>query len=493
MAYVNAETDFLGRGTLGAAAGWIGAHALILTGPRELLPGLLRKQVVTRRFLCFFSLAICSAFGQTIAPDAASQADAFFQALTAQKKFSGAVMIAKDGQPILAKAYGMANYEWQTPNTIDTRFRVGSITKQFTAAAILKLEEQGKLKTGDAACQYLPECPEAWKPITVHQLLTHTSGIKNFTAIPAYSEVKVKPSRYEAQVKVVLDYPLEFAPGEKFNYSNTGYLLLGKIIEKASGLPFEAYFEKEIFAPAGMTSTTVEAPGALIPKRAEGYRSNGGKIQRAPFIDMRIPGAAGAVLSTVGDLVLWERALSGNKVISAASRARMLTVEKGNYGYGTTVEDVRGKKLDGHDGGIDGFVSTFQRFGEDGLAIVVLSNFEDMPGQIVEPALQALATGAKVEMPVERKAIALPSSTLDEYLGRYELAPNFILTITREGDQLITQATGQGKIPVYAEAKDILFPTAMPATLRMTREDGKVTGLVLQQGGREMPAKRLAN
>lgn len=402
-------------------------------------------------------------------------------------------MVAKDGKPLFAKAYGMANYEWQTPNTIDTRFRVGSITKQFTAASILKLEEQGKLKTSDAACRYLPECPDAWKPVTIHHLLTHTSGIKSFTAIPAYPELQVKPSRFDAQVKLILDYPLEFAPGEKFNYSNTGYLLLGKIIEKASGQPFEVYFEKEIFAPAGMTSTSVEAPQVVIPKRADGYLSKGGKTERAQFIDMRIPGAAGAVVSTVGDLVLWERALTENKVISASSRARMLTVEKNNYGYGTTIRTIGGKKRDGHNGGIDGFVSEFHRYGEDGIAVVLLSNFEDMPGQLVGPALQALGTGGKVVIPEERKAIALPSAILDEYVGRYELAPNFILAITREGNQLMTQATGQGKIPVYAEAKDVLFPTAMVATLQITREDGKVTGLVLKQGGREMPAKRLAN
>ncbi len=425
------------------------------------------------------------------AQEIAAKADAFLSAYEQQKKFSGVAVIAKDGKPLFAKAYGMANADWRIPNDLETRFRLGSITKQFTAAAILKLEEQGKLKTGAKACDYLPSCPPLWQSLTIHQLLNHTAGLPNFTAVDAYRTIQSRPSRSQEQLKLIEGKPLDFDPGTKFSYSNTGYLLLGLIIEKASGMPFEAYLAKEIFTPAGMTSTLSDSTNAVIPKRAEGYVSNGGKMTRAKFIDMSIPGAAGNVLSTAEDLVRWDRALAENKVISAESRARMLTAEKGNYGYGSTVGNLQGKRVDGHGGGIDGFVTNFARIADDNVAVIVLSNFEDAPLGEIFNGLMRLSQGGAVELPVLRQEIELDTATLDEYLGRYEIAPTFSIVFTREGKQLITQGTGQGKLPVFAEAKDKLFAKAVNATLEIQRANGKVTGLILKQGGREIKAPKV--
>jgi CubicO group peptidase (beta-lactamase class C family) len=422
------------------------------------------------------------------AQDIATKADAFMQQ---QKQFSGTVLIAKEGKVVFEKAYGMANYEWSIPNTIDTKFRLGSVTKQFGAAAILKLEEQGKLKTTDKACDYLPSCPDIWKPVTIHQLLTHTSGIPNFTSFPEYAKLQVLPSRYEEQVKSVWNKKMDFDPGTKWQYSNTGYVMLGQIIEKASGKPWETYLQKEIFTPAGMTDTRADSNSELIAKRAAGYAIKTGKPTNAGYIDMHIPNVAGALISTTGDLYKWDRALTTNKILSEASRNKMWTPDKNNYAYGWGIGKQNGKTKQSHDGGIDGFSTFLQRVPDDGVLIVVLSNFEDGKTGDVRRGLTEIAYGRSVDTPKERTEIQLDSATLDEYVGRYEFAPTFSLVITRDGNQLITQATGQGKIPVFAEAKDILFPKVMPATLHIQRVDGKVTGLILKQGGREMKAPKV--
>ncbi|MDX2268269.1 MAG: serine hydrolase [Bryobacter sp.] len=442
--------------------------------------------VILRTFLAL-SLTV-AAFGQ----DLAAKADPFFTELARQGKFSGVVLIAKDGKVEFAKGYGMADYEAKRPNTLETQFRIGSITKQFTAAAILQLAEKGKLKLSDSACQHLPRCADAWKPLTLHHLLSHTGGLANFTSLPGYAGIMNLPSEAHEQLKLVWEMPLEFTPGEKFEYSNTGYLLLGLVIEKVSGEPLGQYFTKHIFEPAGMRSTRLEGTNDNLPQRARGYRGNGGNPVPAQPIDMRIPGAAGAVVSTAPDLLAWDRALAANKVISAASRKLMLTEVKGGYGYGTSLRPFQGKATDGHNGGINGFVSLFTRFTDEGTAVVALANFEDIPGNEVMPGLMALAVGGSPEMPKERKEVSLEESVLEEYVGRYELTPDFSLSIRLEGKQLITQATKQPPIPVFAEAKDVLFPKLMPATLRIQRgADGKVTGLVLEQGGRQMPAKKV--
>lgn len=427
----------------------------------------------------------------TFAQDIATKADAFVASLAKQNKFSGTVLIAKEGKIVFEKAYGMANYDWSIPNTIDTKFRLGSVTKQFGAAAILKLEEQGKLKTTDNACDYLPACPEIWKPITIHQLLSHTSGIPNFTSFPEYARIQVRPSRYEEQVKSVWEKKMDFDPGTKWQYSNTGYVMLGQIIEKASGKPWEAYLQQEIFTPAGMTDTRADSNSDIIAKRAAGYSIKSGNTRNAGFIDMRIPNVAGALISTTGDLYKWDRALATNKILSEAGRKKMWTPVKNDYAYGWGIGDQNGKTEQSHGGGIDGFSTFLLRVPEDGVLVVVLSNFEDGKTGDVRRGLTNIAYGRAIEVPKERAEIQLDSATLDEYPGTYQFSPDFAMVVTREGNQLMVQATGQGKAPLYAEAKDILFPKVIQATIQILRTDGKVTGLLLKQNGREMKAPKV--
>jgi len=441
--------------------------------------------MVIRQAFLIFGLAAA-----TFAQDIAVKADEFVSAFNKQNKFSGAVLIAKEGKIVFDKAYGMANYEWSVPNTTDTRFRLGSVSKQFGAAAILKLEEMGKLKTTDKACDYLPECPEIWKPITIHQLLTHTSGIPNFTALKDYQRLKLLPSKYEEQYKSVRDAKMDFDPGFKFQYSNSGYILLGQIIEKAAGKPWEVFLQEQIFEPAGMTSTRADSNTALIPKRANGYLVRSGTPVNSGYIDMRIPNIAGGLISTTGDLYKWDRALAAGKILTDASRAKMWTPEKDKYAYGWVVGNEAGKTTHGHGGGIDGFSTFIHRIPDDGTLVVVLGNFEDGQTRPVREGLTRIANGGTPELPKLRPEIQLDTATMDEYVGTYQLAPNFALVISRDGNQLITQATGQGKLPVYAEARDILFPKVVPTTILIQRENGKVNGLILKQGGREMKAPK---
>jgi len=438
-----------------------------------------------RQTILIFGLAVAS-----LAQDLPSKADEFLAGFVRDQKFSGTVLIGKGGKVVFEKAYGMANYDWSIANTTDTKFRLGSISKQFGAAGILKLEEMGKLKTTDKACDYLPTCPEIWKPITIHQLLTHTSGVPNFTSFPEYNKMKGLPSRYEEQVKMVWEKKMDFDPGTKFSYSNTGYVMLGQIIEKAGGMPWEEFLKQQIFLPAGMTDTRADRNVDVIAKRADGYGIKSGAPLHADFVDMRIPNVAGALISTTGDLYKWDRALAAGKVLSTASMTKMWTPEKDGYAYGWGVKQEGGKTVQGHGGGIDGFSTYIHRVPEDGILVVVLSNFEDGKTGDVQRGLVAIANGGTAVVSKERIETQLDSATLDEYVGSYQLSPTFSLVITREGDQLITQATGQGKMPVFVEAKDVLFPKVMPATLQMVREDGKVTGLILKQGGREMKAKK---
>lgn len=438
-----------------------------------------------RQTILIFGLAAA-----TFAQDLTTKADEFVGAYAKQGKFSGTVLIAKEGKIVFDKAYGMANYGWSIPNTVDTKFRLGSISKQFGAAAILKLEEMGKLKTTDKACDYLPACPEQWKPITIHQLATHTSGVPNFTNLPDYAKIKYRPSRYEEQVKLVWEKPMDFDPGTKFQYPNTGYVILGQIIEKAGGQPWERFLAEQLFVPAGMTNTLADSNTAIVPKRASGYRAAGGKPVNADYIDMWIPNVAGALISTIEDLYKWDRALASGKLLSEAAMKKMLTPEKDNYAYGWGITDQQGKVFQGHGGGIEGFSTQIQRLPSEQALLVVLSNFEDGQTGTVSRGLAQILNGGNPEIPKERHEIQIDSAALDEYVGTYQLAPSFALVVTKEGNQLITQATGQGKTPIFAESKDTFFPKATPATVVFTRENGKVTGLILKQGGREMKAPR---
>jgi CubicO group peptidase (beta-lactamase class C family) len=256
--------------------------------------------------------------------------------------FMGTVLVAKDGAVIVDKAYGMANVEWDVPNTTATKFRLGSITKQFTAAAILLLEERGKLKADDRVKSYLPDSPMAWDRITIFNLLTHTAGIPNFTSWADYNTIKLSARSADAAVTSFRDRPLDFGPGEQMSYSNSGYLVLGAIIEKVSGQTYEKFVTDNLFVPAGMTDSGYDSNAAIIKRRASGYLPTPPGFTNAGYLHMSIPHAAGALYSTTGDLLKWEQALFAGRIVSKASLDRMITPFKNDYAFGLTSSLVNG-------------------------------------------------------------------------------------------------------------------------------------------------------
>jgi CubicO group peptidase (beta-lactamase class C family) len=333
------------------------------------------------------------------AQELAARVDEFIAGLPKERPFNGSILLSKNNEILLARGYGMANLEHNVPNTPRTKFRLGSITKQFAAAGILQLEERGKLKVEDPICKYVPDCPEIWKAITIHHLLTHTSGIFNLTASPDYRKEMMIPSPPLQTIKKVRDRPLDFEPGSKFSYSNSGYIVLAIIVEKASGESWDAFLRKNIFDPAGMNDSGHDTFAAILPHRASGYQLAGDKWIHSPYHDMEMPTGGGDLYSTVEDMYRWDLALQGEKILSAASKAKMYTPFLNNYAYGWAVDRQFGRRRLTHGGGINGFVTAFSRFPDERAVVVVLSNFMGSPMQQVTRAVTAMLFGEKHETP----------------------------------------------------------------------------------------------
>ena len=274
--------------------------------------------------------------------------------------------------------------EWGAHNTVHTNFRIASLTKQFTAACILLLQERGRLNVHDPIARYLSGLPAAWQPITVHQLLTHTSGVPNYTSSPEIAKIDRTGATPQQMIELVANEPLEFRPGTNWNYSNTGYILLGMIVEKVSGHSYADFLKANIFEPLGMSDSGYDNPTDVIKERASGYDITDGRIANADFIDMSVPYAAGGIYSTVEDMYRWNEALSEpSKLLSADSLKQMFTEypeaahEGQHYGYGVVISRLKfGRLLYYHGGGVEGFSSSIQRYPEDRVCIITLSNFD---------------------------------------------------------------------------------------------------------------------
>ena len=459
------------------------------------------KTVRLIRFIIFAALVFSIAgnsLAQTPAPPTneqiVSKVNEYMSAAERISHFSGTILVARDGKPIVSKGVGMANYEWNIANTPETVFRLGSITKQFTSAAIMLLQERGKLNVNDPACKYITECPAAWEPITIRHLLTHTSGIPNYTSFPGFMEKKAMlPVSVNDLVAEYKSKPLDFTPGEKNSYSNSGYHLLGVVIEKASGKPYADFLRENIFIPLGMKQTGYDSPRDLIKWRASGYQRTNDGFVNAAYMDMLIPYAAGALYSTTGDLLIWDQALYTEKLLTRKSLDEMFTPFKNNYAYGWGV----GKRLDrastSHGGGIYGFATQIVRFTDDRVTVVVLSNVEGAGAGRVANDLAAIVFGAKYELPKERVAIPVAAAILDTYAGEYQLTPAIVATVTSEGGKLMIQIAGQPKLELFAETETNFFLKTVDAQVSFVKDEtGKVTQMLFKQGGGSgIPAKKI--
>jgi CubicO group peptidase (beta-lactamase class C family) len=417
--------------------------------------------------------------------------DELIAPLVEKDLFSGSILVAKGGEIILQKGYGLADREHGVACAPDTKYRLGSVTKQFTSMMIMQMQEEGLLSVEDALSKYIPDYPNG-EEITIHHLLTHTSGVPNFTSFPDYEKTMMIPTTLEEIIARFKDKPLDFEPGERFSYSNSGYILLSYILEKVSGKSWETLLHERITGPLGLEETGYDRHETILPQRAIGYALDGLKVVNSAYIDMSIPSGAGAMYSTVRDLYKWDRALYTDKLLKKESLERMFTPFKSNYGYGWMIRDEDGRKLIAHGGGINGFVTVIKRYVDDDTVIVALCNMESPYFNKVVETVTALVWGKEPQPIKVRTAIEVDRKLLEEYAGKYMLNPQFIITFTVEDGRFYTQATNQPKFEVFAESETDFFLMVVDAQVTFVRgDDGKVSHLILHQGGQDQKAVKV--
>ena len=576
-----------------------------------------------RHYLILF-LIVAAAAAPARAQNKADAIDDLISKYHEYNMFNGAVLVAEGGEVLYEGAVGPANAEWDIPNTPDTKFRIGSVTKQFTTALILQLVEEGKIDLEDPITAYLPNYPaKHGDRVTIHQLLTHTSGIPSYTSMPemdVFSRTSYEPDSFLTNF---WDLDLQFEPGAEWSYNNSGYFILGVIVEKLTGQDYDDALRARILDPIGLHDTGYDHFQEVIEKRASGYTRMGGRLERATFIDTSVPYSAGMMYSTVRDLYKWDQSLyeggpfkkDETKALWFGPHAEVPGEDGGGYGYGwfTRTVEIGDTKVDvvEHGGGIPGFITGFWRMPDDRNTIIVMDNTSSpQVGDLVrgiagilygEPAPEpkrpiAGVIGAVIEedgieaakrryrelketspesydfgemqlnmlgygylgsgdvqtaielfklnvdafpeaynvydslgeaymaagdderaianyrkalelnpgfdnarqmlkklgVEVEEVSVELSDALLDEYVGKYAIQPTFVLSITREGEQMYVQATGQPRAEIYPTSETEFYLKVVDAQLTFERNgDGAVHRVILHQNGQDMPADRV--
>ena len=418
------------------------------------------------------------------------------------------ILVAKEGKAIYQKALGKSNLELNTPIQLNSVFQIGSITKQFTAVSILMLAEQGKLNIEDKIGKYIPEYAEVGKDITIHHLLNHTSGIKNKTPL---SE-KNYTSRMDRSPKELITYfkdePLAFVPGEKFKYSNAGYILLGQIIETISKQSYGQFLQENIFDEIEMTSSYYGNMKNIIPNRATGYKIKQNEFINADYMSLSLAYSAGAILSTTEDLLKWQNALLQNTLLKESSIKQAMTPTLLNsgkripYGYGFWFSKLGNSPVIAHTGSTKGFTSIALFLPQENMYITVLTNcncknVNNVAKQVAElfvtsPGVNKVSAVTKTTEQ-EKKSIAVPAEILNNYTGTYEVKPNVNLTIGLDNtNQLYLLAPGQTKkVELFAETQNHFFVKIVDAEITFNKnETNNVISLTMNQSGRKIIAKK---
>jgi len=419
--------------------------------------------------------------------------DTLITAYAKLNRFNGSALVARNGVILLNKGYGYRNAENKVLNTEQSIFQLGSITKQFTAAVILKLQEEKKLSISDKLSKYFPEYPKG-DSITIQQLLTHTSGIYNYTNDRNFmaNEITKNKSR-EEMVALFENKPLDFSPGTSWSYSNSGYSLLGYIIEDAAKMSYEEAIRKYIFTPLQMTHSGFDFTHLQSPDKTTGYFSlDQNKSVPAPIVDSTIAFSAGAIYSTTGDLYLWHKALMQNLILSKEEQEIAYTPVKNNYGYGWGIDSIEGKRRVGHGGGIHGFVTDESRVPEDDIDIVLLSNGSDRSLDDITKSIYAILYNKPYVLPKEKTIVFLPAETLKQYEGEYEIGPDFHVTMKIKDGELSATPSNQTEKILHAEKEDLFFEKEEDVQVQFTRNDNKeVDGFILNQGGQQTKCKKI--
>jgi CubicO group peptidase (beta-lactamase class C family) len=400
-----------------------------------------------------------------------------------------AVIVVKDDEVVFRSASGMADMELGVSLSPDNVFRLGSITKQFTAAAILLLEEQGELSVTDNINKYLPDYPTQGHTIKIENLLSHTSGIFNYTNIPGYWDgVRIrKDVSIEELIEVFENLPMDFAPGEQYRYSNSAYVLLGAIIEKVSGQSYADFIQTAIFDKLGMKHSFYGGP-QIVMNRANGYQGEEGEYSNAGYLSMTQAHAAGALLSTVDDLAIWSNALFGGELLSKASLKKMTTDfelnngEHAGYGFGFGVRERFGEREIAHNGGIHGFSTSGIWLPKQKIYAVVLSNNGDSGSPDFLAARMAFdAAGADYPKMV---AMDIDADKLVEYLGVYQINESETRNVLMEEGRLYTQRTGGGRSEIVAHGQDAFFyPGGFTHLVFRRDRGGNVIAMDMYDGG----------
>src|SRR5436190_11501636 len=432
-------------------------------------------------------------------PSSETLVDNYYRSLNGKEASGIAVLVARDGNVLYRKGFGYADIKNKIPVRPDTKFRIGSVTKQFTAAAILKLQENGSLSVNDKLSKFIPDFPRG-DEVTIHQLLTHTSGIHSYTNNDDFIGQVTKTISPDSLVNLIKKHPYDFNPGEKWQYNNSGYFILGYIISKISGKPYAQYLKETFFDPLHMDNTGVHYAGIKLENEAKGYARNGSKYVEALNWDMSWAGGAGSIYSTVDDLEKWNQALYGGKVLSEKSLAAALTpvvLKNGEevnprYGYGLGFNKFRGEDIDGHSGGLHGFVTQLSYYPKEKLTVVMFSNTAEPEVNFDPTKIAEAFLWSKMDKQTSYSELAVKPTNLQRFTGRYELANIGVLTISADHDKLFAQVGGQAKVEIFAMAEDEFFLKVVDARIKFIKDEkGEINQLIVFQNGQEIKGKKL--
>ncbi|MGV3602978.1 MAG: serine hydrolase domain-containing protein [Dyadobacter fermentans] len=403
----------------------------------------------------------------------------------ALRKFNGSILVAQRGEILLRKGYGYKNFQDKTLNDAKTVYQIASVTKSFTATLVLKLVETNKLALTDRIAKFYPQIPKS-DSITIEQLLSHTSGISDNDSLTKHKTYK--GSDEEQFIATLTERSLDFAPGSDFRYSNSGYILLGYIVQKVTGTNYYDAIKSRLFQPLQMEHSGFDFTGLSGKDKATGYWEfpTSDTVQPATLIEYFKPAAAGAIYSTVDDLFKWHQGLQSGKIVGKALLERAYTPVKGNYGYGWIIDSVAQAKVVWHSGDIWGFKSELARVPADDICIAMLSNIEDVDLHIITQKILAMIYGQPYQFPAQNK-LQLAPEVRKEYVGEYSLRPGEFIKVTVENHSLM--ATTSRKQELYAQQKDkfLLDDGREQLPVTFTRDSiGKVTALSFTIGDRKI-------
>lgn len=432
-----------------------------------------------------------------------------------------AVLVSKNGEIIFENAYGYANMEDKTKATTTTKFRIGSITKQFIATAILKLQEEGKLKVDDKLSDFIPDYPRG-EEVTIHHLLTHTSGIHSYTSRHNFIENVTEPVEAKTLIDSMKTWDFDFNPGDEFRYNNSGYFLLAEIIEIVSGQWYGDYLQDKFFAPLGMNNTGVYQNGTPPTNEAIGYtilddedksaldwdlsKADGNTHKPSLDWDMSWAGGAGSLYSTVEDLYIWNEAIFNGKVLNTKSIKQAhstVILNDGStpgmmkYGYGWVINDMRGAEEIAHGGGLHGFISYLSRYPADNISIITLTNtlptMEQLdPNQVANEIAEYLLWEKLSPQESYSSDFTLDTNIINDYVGRYDYGNSMILVVTTENNQLFAQMSGQPKFELFPSEEDEFFWKAVEAKIKFVRDEtGIITHGIHTQGGNDLEVPKI--